>query len=157
VSPATARGAWARAAGLLAVVVAADQATKALVRADLERGQSSELVPGVLELVHGRNSGVAFGFLQGRGSIVVPITVVAICALLAYFARHARTRLAWVPTGLLLGGALGNGIDRVRDGAVTDFIDFALWPAFNVADSAITLGVIALLVVVELDARARPG
>jgi len=83
--------------------------------------------------------------------------VVALCALLAYFARHAGTRLAWVPTGLLLGGALGNGIDRVRDGAVTDFIDFALWPAFNVADSAITLGVIALLVVVELDARARPG
>ncbi len=63
----------------------------------------------------------------------------------------------WVPTGLLAGGAIGNVVDRVRDGAVTDFLKLPSWPAFNVADVAITLGVLALLFVVERDARRRPA
>ena len=86
-----------------------------------------------------RNSGVAFGQLQdgGRRSSSVVIAI-AIVALLVYFARNASRPWIWLPTGLLLGGALGNIVDRIREGAVIDFIKLPHWPAFNVADSAIT-------------------
>ena len=70
-------------------------------------------------------------------------------ALLAFFATHSRRPLVWLPTGLLLGGAAGNLIDRMRQGFVTDFIDLPLWPAFNVADTCITIGVLTLLYVLE--------
>jgi signal peptidase II len=74
---------------------------------------------------------------------------VALAGLLAWFALHATRPLIWLPTGLLLGGALGNIVDRLRDGHVTDFVKLPAWPAFNVADMAITFGVIALLIVLE--------
>jgi signal peptidase II len=74
---------------------------------------------------------------------------VALIALVIWFIRHMDTPLAWLPTGLLLGGAVGNIFDRIRDGAVTDFIKFPWWPAFNVADIAITFGVLSLLYVLE--------
>jgi signal peptidase II len=70
-------------------------------------------------------------------------------ALLAFFATHSRRPLVWLPTGLLLGGAAGNLIDRLHQGYVTDFIDPVLWPAFNLADTCITLGVVSLLYVLE--------
>jgi signal peptidase II len=73
----------------------------------------------------------------------------ALVLLVVYFALHATRPLLWLPTGLLLGGALGNMIDRAREGAVTDFIDLPLWPAFNLADVAITAGVVALLLALE--------
>jgi signal peptidase II len=75
--------------------------------------------------------------------------VVALGALLAFFATHVHRPLAWLPTGLLIGGAAGNLIDRLRDGAVTDFVKLPHWPAFNVADMAITFGVLALVYVLE--------
>ena len=102
------------------------------------------MLPGV-QLVHVRNDGVAFGAFGGGGAVVVAVIGVALMALLAYFAPHLGRPLVWLPTGLLLGGALGNIIDRVRDGAVTDFIKLPHWPAFNVADMAITFGVVVLL------------
>ena len=77
------------------------------------------------------------------------VVAVALLALVAWFVTHAGRRGAWLPTGLLLGGAMGNVIDRLRDGAVTDFLKFPGWPAFNMADIAITLGVLALLWVLE--------
>ena len=137
-----------RAALLAAGVVAADQASKALVRGGLEPGESRELLPGV-HLVHSRNSGVAFSLFSGGGPLVVIVSLVALGALLAFFFSHLGRRLVWLPTGLLLGGAAGNLIDRVRAGAVTDFIKLPHWPAFNVADIAITLGVVALVYVLE--------
>ena len=70
-------------------------------------------------------------------------------ALLVYFATHPERPLLWLPTGLLIGGALGNLIDRLRGESVTDFIDLPLWPPFNVADASITLGVLLLLFVLE--------
>ncbi len=88
---------------------------------------------------------------------VVVLVAVALAALVVYFARHAGIPGIWVPAGMLAGGAVGNIVDRVRDGAVTDFLKLPNWPAFNLADVAITLGVVALLVVVERDARRRPG
>jgi signal peptidase II len=144
---------WLRAAAVTAVVVALDQATKALVRANVEIGDSDGVFPGV-EIVHVRNEGVAFSRFSGGGTIVTIIVAAALVALLAYFVTHLHKPLVWLPTGMLLGGALGNIIDRVRDGAVTDFIKLPGWPAFNVADISITLGVVVLLYVTE---RPRDG
>ena len=138
----------ARAAVLALVVVAADQVTKALVRANLEFGDRDGVFPGV-ELVHVRNRGVAFGLFADGGLVLVVIGVVSVIALLAFFATHSRRPLVWLPTGLLLGGAAGNLIDRLRQGFVTDFVDLPLWPAFNVADTCITIGVLSLLYVLE--------
>ncbi len=149
-----ARGAWLRAAIVLAAVLAADQLVKALVTASLERGEQRELVAGI-RLVNTRNSGVAFGQLQDGGAIVAVVIGIALVALLGYFARHARQPLMWLPTGMLLGGALGNIVDRLREGAVVDFLKLPYWPAFNVADASITVGVVILLVVVERGNRAR--
>ncbi len=145
---------WARAGAVAAGVLALDQATKAIVRGSIPRGDREELLP-FLDLVHTRNSGVAFGALAGGGVIVTVVIAVALVGLLAYFATHVHRPLAWMPAGMLLGGALGNVIDRVRDGAVTDFVKVPYWPAFNVADTSITVGVIALLLVIERDGAAR--
>src|SRR5205085_972402 len=86
---------------------------------------------------------------SGGGAVVLACTLVALAALLFYFVRHPGRRGLWVPTGLLLGGAIGNLIDRLLHGSVTDFIKLPHWPAFNVADMAITFGVLALLFVLE--------
>ena len=143
------RGGATLAAGALAAgVVGLDQLTKALVRDGLVLGERRDLVLG-FDLVHVRNSGVAFGFMSGGGTVLVIGVVVALVALVAFFATHADRRLVWLPTGLLLGGAIGNLIDRAAEGSVTDFIKFPHFPAFNVADIAITFGVIALVLVLE--------
>jgi signal peptidase II len=144
----------------MAAIVIADQVTKALVRSSLARGEE-EPVLGFVKLVHVRNEGVAFGAFAGGGTIVAVLVAVAVVALLAYFASHAERPLVWIPTGMLLGGAMGNIIDRLRDGAVTDFVKLPAWPAFNVADISITLGVVVLLWVMERGDRhaadRRPG
>ena len=144
----TSRQSALRAAALAAVVVVADQITKTLVRHNVTLGSRDGLLPGV-ELVHVRNRGVAFGLLVDGGIVLIVVGVAAVSALLIFFATHSRRPLVWLPTGLLLGGAAGNLIDRLRQGFVTDFIDPVLWPAFNVADSCITLGVLSLLYVLE--------
>jgi signal peptidase II len=151
-------GPAARAALVAAAVVVLDQATKALVRANVEVGDSDGVLPGV-QLVHARNDGVAFNVLAGGSWLVVVVVALAVVALVAYFATHLDKPLVWLPTGMLLGGALGNIIDRARDGAVTDFIKLPAWPAFNVADMSITFGVLTLLYVIERpgDAAARDG
>jgi signal peptidase II len=149
-------GAWGRVVLVAAGVVALDQATKALVRATIQPGEHRAVVPGV-ELVHTENTGVAFGALSGGGAVVTAIIAIALVALLMYFATHLRRPLFWLPTGMLLGGAIGNVIDRVRAGGVTDFVQIPLgFPAFNVADMSITFGVLVLLYVLERhDAGAR--
>lgn len=145
---------WLRAVAVAAVVIVLDQVTKALVRSGIAVGERDGVLPGV-ELVHVRNDGVAFNQLGGSGAIVAVVVGIALVALIAYFATHMHTPLVWLPTGMLLGGALGNVIDRVRDGAVTDFVKLPLWPAFNVADTCITFGVLILLFVVERNGAAR--
>jgi signal peptidase II len=158
VSPQTAarptRRPRARAAAVLAGVLAADQIAKALVVAGIERGDEHDVVAGI-KLVNTRNTGVAFGQLQDGGVLVAVVIALAICALLVYFARNEQVALMWLPTGMLLGGALGNIADRVREGAVVDFVKLPYWPPFNVADAAITFGVIILFVVIERGDRAR--
>jgi signal peptidase II len=141
--------AWARMVAVAVAVIALDQITKALVNSGIERGASEDVVFGI-RFVNVRNSGVAFSSLQGAGALIAIIVAVALIGLLWYFARNARKPLIWLPTGMLLGGALGNVIDRVREGAVVDFIKVVdFWPAFNVADISVTLGVLLLLWIME--------
>jgi signal peptidase II len=137
-----------RAGAVAVAVVIADQATKALVRSNVDLGSRDGVFPGV-ELVHVRNRGVAFGLFSGGGLVLIVVGVVAVSALLIFFAGHSRRPLVWLPTGLLLGGAAGNLIDRLDRGYVTDFIDLPAWPAFNLADVSITAGVLSLLYVLE--------
>ncbi len=142
-----------RRAALLTAIVAvdvavADQVTKALVRSGIDPGEERVVVDG-LHLVNTRNSGVAFSMFSGGGPLVVLIAVAALGALLAFFLTHLTRPLVWLPTGLLLGGAAGNLIDRVREGAVTDFVKLPHWPAFNLADTCITFGVLTLVFVLE--------
>jgi signal peptidase II len=130
-------------------VVGADQLSKHLVRSSITAGEERKLLPGI-ELVNTRNRGVAFGFLPGSHTGVTILIAVALAALLIYFARHSTLPLIWLPTGMLLGGALGNIIDRARQGAVTDFVKLPLgWPPFNIADVSITLGILLLFVAVD--------
>ena len=149
----TARGSWLRVVLVMAVVVALDQLTKAIVRADVAVGQVNELLP-FLKIGHVHNDGVAFGFLGGGGAIVLVVTFAALALLIGFFARNPGRALLWLPTGMLLGGAVGNLIDRLRQGYVTDFIQLPHWPSFNVADIAITCGVVVLVFVLERNARA---
>ena len=142
------------AAAAAAVVVALDQLAKALVRDGLELGERHDLVAGI-KLVNVRNSGIAFGFLSDGGALLVVGTAVALLALVFFFVTHTGRPLVWLPTGLLLGGALGNVIDRAREGSVTDFVKLPHFPAFNVADMAITVGVLALIYVLEGRPRRR--
>ena len=142
------RRGWARALATLAVALAADQGSKQLVNSQLMRGESVNVFLG-LDVTNTRNTGVAFGALQGSGTVVGVLIGLALALLVAYFAFNATKPWLWLPVGLLLGGALGNLADRAREGAVIDFIDPIGWPAFNLADAVIVVGVVALLYVVE--------
>jgi signal peptidase II len=146
--PPTARP-WLYVALVTLVVVGIDQLAKHAVERSIERGEAQKLLPGI-QLVNTRNRGVAFGFLPGSHIGVTILIGVALLVLLAYFARHARVPLIWLPTGMLLGGAIGNIVDRLRSDSVTDFIKLPLgWPPFNLADASITLGILILLLVIE--------
>ncbi len=147
------RNAWILAALVLVAVVAVDQLTKHLIADSIMPGQTRHVVPGV-QFVHTFNDGVAFGLAAGGHTVVIALIGLALLGVLLYFARHSTRRLVWLPTGLLLGGALSNILDRLRDGSVTDFIKLPLgWPPFNVADAAITVGVVILAFVIESGAR----
>ena len=149
----SALGAWIRAGLVVLVVLLLDQLSKHLVRGSIVPGEERKVLPG-LGLVNTRNHGVAFGFLPGDQTLVTLVICVALLALLVYFALHATRPLLWLPTGMLLGGALGNILDRLREGSVTDFVKLPLgWPPFNLADTSITLGVLILLFVLETPRR----
>lgn len=142
------RAAFLRAGIVLAIVVGLDQLTKHTVASGVPAGEQHRFLPGI-ELVHVRNTGVAFGFLSGGGTIVLMFTLAALVVLVGYLALRPGRQLLWLPTGMLVGGAVGNLIDRLALGAVIDFIKLPFWPAFNVADMSITFGVLALLWVLE--------
>jgi signal peptidase II len=147
-------GVYTRAALVAAIVIGLDQLTKHTAALSTSAREGRSVFLGV-KLVSVRNRGVAFGFLSGGGGVVLAITLLALAALLIYFVLRPERRLLWLPTGLLIGGAIGNLIDRIAHGSVTDFIKLPLWPAFNLADTAITFGVLALLWVLEGGSRER--
>ncbi len=152
--PGARAGALARAGAMVAFVLVLDQLTKRTIATGIAPGVQQKFLPGV-KFVHVRNTGVAFGFFSSGGTLVLVFTLAALAVLVGYLARRPERPWLWAPTGLLLGGAIGNLIDRVTSGAVTDFIKLPLWPAFNVADMAITFGVLALLWVLEGPRRDR--
>lgn len=137
------RRAWLRAGGLGLLVIALDQAAKALIEADLVPGEHVAVL-GPIELTLAHNSGVAFGLASGGGFALVALTLIALCFVGVLFTRNPTRPGMWIAVGLLAGGALGNLIDRVRADAVTDYVDVLSWPPFNLADVAITLGVVVL-------------
>ncbi len=140
---------------IAALVFIADQATKLVVRRTIDPRDSIPVLDGFIDLVHARNPGAAFSFLAQapawfRGPFFLAITIIAVVVLLYVIARvPAEDRLLRIALGGVLGGALGNLLDRLVYGEVTDFIDVHWreyhWPAFNVADSSITLAVIAVV------------
>lgn len=140
--------AWRLAAVAAALVVAADQALKQVVVASVARGESRDVFFGI-ELTYVRNEGVAFGALGDGGALVVLLTGAALVGLAAYFAFNAGRPMLWLPAGAIAGGALGNLADRAREGSVIDYVDPVLWPAFNLADAAIVIGILGLLYVAE--------
>jgi signal peptidase II len=146
--------AWLSASAVVALVLVLDQLSKHAVRHSVVAGEEQRFLPGV-ELVNTRNHGVAFGFLPGSRIGVTILIGLALAVLFIYFALHLSHRLIWLPTGMLIGGALGNIIDRLKDGSVTDFIKLPLgWPPFNLADASITLGIVVLFFVID-HARAH--
>jgi len=132
---------------VFSLVVAADQVTKALVRANLSIHES---VPeeGLFRITHTTNTGAVFGVFSDQTVIMTIASFVGVGILLFFYHSHTGPeRLVRLSLGLLLGGAVGNLVDRVRLGRVTDFIDVGAWPIFNLADSAIVTGIAVLVVV----------
>lgn len=137
--------AWRLAGALCGLVLVADQAAKAAVEAHLVPGQQVGVL-GPLRLTLTHNTGVAFGLAGGAGTGLVGVTLLALGFVGFLFWRNPTRPGIWVAVGLLAGGALGNLADRVRAGAVTDYIDLPHWPPFNLADTAITVGVVLLAI-----------
>jgi signal peptidase II len=149
--------AWGLAAALAVVVVILDQIAKSIVEHHIVLGEEVDLL-GPLKLTLSHNEGVAFGLADGGGVLLVAITLIALGVVLWLFSRDPVRPGMWVATGLLVGGAFGNLIDRIRHGHVTDFIELPHWPPFNLADCGITCGVIILLVIYVREAeRAERG
>jgi signal peptidase II len=140
---------------IAAAVFALDQLTKALVRNNLQLGESWPSDDWLVRITHVTNSGAAFGILQGQGLFLTVTAVIAIGVIVFYYATpaldHGLLRLA---LGLQLGGAVGNLVDRVRFGEVTDFFHFPHYPAFNIADSSIVIGMVILVGFLILNERS---
>ena len=135
--------AWRLAGALSAAVVIVDQIAKALIETKMVPGEHVDVL-GPLGFTLAHNEGVAFGLASGGGAALVVLTIVALIFVSVLFARNPTRPWMWVAFGLLAGGAIGNLADRVRVGAVTDYVDVFSWPPFNLADVAITLGVLVL-------------
>jgi signal peptidase II len=147
---------WAGLAAVAMAAVVADQLTKHVVASEVTLDDEVKVL-GPFTIHHVQNSGIAFGLFSSATAAVIVLTLVAIGWMVAYFARSgARHPLLPVAVGLLIGGSVSNLTDRVRLGHVTDFLDFRYWPAFNLADSFIVIGVAVLLgALVAADRPAR--
>jgi signal peptidase II len=144
---------WVSLAAVGSAAVIADQLTKAIVTSRLDLGDEVHVV-GPFSLHHVTNSGIAFGLFASATSIVILLTSLAVAWMLYFFARSgARHPVLPVALGLVIGGSVSNLIDRVRLGHVTDFLDVRYWPAFNLADTFIVVGVAALLMALVLSDR----
>lgn len=154
------QGKWRNVAFLLTalLIVAADQFSKVWIRSYPEEQLISEA--GFFRIIHTHNTGAAFGLFQGHSFALSIVASVGIAVILLYALFIYRrfpileNRLGRLALGLILGGAVGNLIDRLNLGYVTDFIDIGVWPTFNIADSAVTVGVFILAYLLLPLARA---
>lgn len=140
--------------------IVADQVTKHVVSSQLALGNETAAI-GPFSIHHVQNTGIAFGLFAGATPFVILLTAVALTWMLVFFARSgARHPVLPVALGLLVGGSASNLVDRLRLGHVTDFLDVRYWPAFNLADTFIVVGVLLLLGTMlagEREPRRRPG
>ncbi len=143
----TQRGTLIRLGGIAVVVLALDQGVKIAVERELTRGESVSVL-GPLDFTLTYNDGIAFGIASGAGPLVILFALVALVALGWFVASAPPGWPTAVAAGLILGGALGNLVDRLTRGDVVDFVSLPAWPAFNLADVSITVGVVALAVIV---------
>ena len=145
---------WLALLAVAAAAIVADQLTKQVVGRTLAVGERVDLF-GPFSIHHVENSGIAFGLFASRTSFVIAITAVAVGMMVWFFARSAKRHpILPVGLGLVLGGSIANLVDRVRLGRVTDFLDFEAWPAFNLADTFIVVGVGVLFGALVLADRA---
>ena len=160
-APVTAPGRpqWLMFLGLAGLVVVLDQLTKAWLVSFLSPGQSVDVIGDYLRLVHAQNSGGLFGLLRDQALPFGLVSIVVVGLIVAYHARAGRNSYLSITLGLLLGGALGNLVDRLRLGYVVDFVDAGLgdlrWYTFNVADAAISFAILLLLAASIWPAVAR--
>ena len=146
---------WLALLVVAAAAIAADQVTKQVVGRTLALGESVDIV-GPFSIHHVQNSGIAFGLFASRTGLVIGVTAVAVGLMLWFFARSGRRHpVLPVALGLVLGGSIANLIDRVRLGHVTDFLDLVAWPAFNLADTFIVVGVAILFGALVLADRSH--
>jgi signal peptidase II len=149
---------WASLATVALSALGADQLTKAIVTSRLDLFDEVHVV-GPFSIHHVTNSGIAFGFFSSATSLVILLTTLAVAWMLYFFARSgSRHPILPVALGLVMGGSVSNLVDRVRLGHVTDFLDLRYWPAFNLADTFIVVGVAALLLALVVSDRnaAKP-
>ena len=146
-----------RALVVIGVLIGLDQLTKHTIGTSIHPFQQKHVIGSVLEFVYVRNTGVAFGVLAGGGTAVYVATALALGCLIAYLTLRPSKPWLWLPTGMMVGGAISNLIDRAAHGSVIDFIKLPDWPAFNVADMGITFGVIILVLLIEFGASAEPA
>ncbi len=140
---------WLTFGGIAALIVVLDQLTKAWVTSFLAPGQSVNVIGDLVRLVHAQNNGGLFGLLRGQALPFALVSLVVVGLIVAYHGRSGRSSYLSITLGLLLGGALGNLIDRLRLGHVVDFVDAGIgdlrWYTFNVADAAISFAILLLL------------
>jgi signal peptidase II len=138
--------AWRLAGALCGLVVILDQAAKAIVENNLVPGQQVDVL-GPVGLTLSHNQGVAFGLASGSDTPLVVFALVALAVVGFILHRNPTLPGIWVAAGLISGGALGNLADRLRAGAVTDYVEIGSWPPFNLADVAITAGVVLFAII----------
>lgn len=153
-APARARVRWEVVAGLAAVVLTLDLATKWMIQSLLVLGEHREILP-FLGLWYHVNDGAAFGLLSGRQSFILGGVFLALGAMLVFIFLDRRLLTA-VAGGLLVGGSLGNLVERLAYGRVTDFLQLPHWPTFNVADIFIVLGTVLIAVTLVVDSLGGP-
>jgi signal peptidase II len=154
-SLAAASAQWVGLASVVLAAIAADQLTKHVVASQLALNEELH-VAGPFSIHHVQNSGIAFGLFASATAVVTALTAVAVGWMLLFFARSgARHPVLPVALGLLIGGSLSNLVDRIRFGHVTDFLDLRYWPAFNLADTFIVIGVAILFLALVATERPR--
>lgn len=152
---------WPLFAGLAAAIVVADQVTKAWIVANVDPRQPTLIVGDYLRLIVSHNNGALFGLFQGQATLFALVSFGVIALIVAYHARSGASKIMSVALGLLLGGAIGNVSDRLRFGYVIDFVDAGIgslrFYTFNVADSAISLAILLLILLALFPALGRPA
>ncbi|AZR73014.1 signal peptidase II [Anoxybacter fermentans] len=125
---------------VILLTFAVDQLTKYLVSHNFHYLESIPIIPKIFYLTYVHNYGAAFGILQGRRELFILVAIVVLAFIIYFYKQLPKDRISRLALGLALGGTIGNLVDRLRLGYVIDFFDFQVWPIFNIADSAIVIG-----------------